>query len=292
MSNSLLTVTTPDALREVLKTWRERGETVAFVPTMGNLHAGHLHLIAEARRLADRVVASIFVNPLQFGPNEDFAAYPRTPEQDADKLRTAGTDLLFLPGVDTIYPRPASQMTYVEVPGLSDILCGAFRPGHFRGVATVVLKLFNLVQPDWAVLGAKDYQQWLIINRLVADLNVPVKLHAAATQREPGGLALSSRNAYLTSEQQNQAACLYRSLCAAADELQRGCRDHAAVEARQIEHLQVAGFTLDYFSICRRSDLALPEPEDQDLIVLVAARLGSTRLIDNLSVMLGVGSES
>ncbi len=196
-ASDLMQITTESAaLRQQIKGWRLKGETVALVPTMGHLHAGHLSLVAKARTLANRVVVSIFVNPLQFGPTEDFQAYPRTPEDDAVRLTAAGVDLLFLPEVREIYPQTPDSMTYVEVPGLSHDLCGQFRPGHFRGVATVVLKLFNLVQPDCAVFGAKDYQQWLVINRVVRDLNLPVSLHVMETLREPDGLAMSSRNAY------------------------------------------------------------------------------------------------
>lgn len=278
--------TSASTLRETLTVWRALGKTIAFVPTMGHLHEGHLHLVETAQGLADKVVVSIFVNPLQFGPNEDFVAYPRTPEDDADKLRATGSHLLFLPDAGEMYPHASDAMTYVEVPGLSDDLCGRFRPGHFRGVATVVLKLFNLVQPDWAVFGEKDYQQWRIVNRLVEDLNLPIKLHAVETRREASGLAMSSRNAYLTSDQKTQAARLYENLCRAALDLAKGTKDFAAIEARYIEHLKIAGFEPDYFSIRRHPDLALPGGEDKHLIVLAAARLGRIRLIDNLSISL------
>ncbi len=271
-------------LRVVMDGWKAEGDAVAWVPTMGNLHAGHLHLVESARRLARRVVVSIFVNPFQFGPHEDFAAYPRTPEEDARKLDTVGTDLLFTPDITEVYPRPPEQMSFVEVPDLSHELCGRFRPGHFRGVATVVLKLFNMIQPDWAVFGAKDYQQWLIVNRMVSELNLPLKLHAVATQREPSGLALSSRNAYLSAEEKARAGKLYRCLQEAARELEAGKVDYKRIEERQTGRLTDWGFQVDYFSIRQADDLGVPESGSTRVVILVAARLGKTRLIDNLTV--------
>jgi pantoate--beta-alanine ligase len=275
------------ALRERIRAWRHDGDTIALVPTMGNLHAGHLALVAEARRRARRVVVSIFVNPLQFGPTEDFSVYPRTPEADAEKLRDAGADLLFMPGVNEMYPSDAESMTQVEVPGLSDDLCGRFRPGHFRGVATVVLKLFNQVQPDTAVFGDKDYQQLTIIRRMVADLNVPVEVVGVPTIREPDGLAMSSRNAYLTQDERGKAALLHARLRLAAEQLAGGARDFARVEQEHAEALQAAGFEVDYFAVREPKSLAAPQADDHRWIILVAARLGRTRLIDNLCVSRG-----
>jgi pantoate--beta-alanine ligase len=271
-------------LRQAVREWRALGLSVAFVPTMGNLHAGHVRLVEEAKRLADRVAVSIFVNPSQFGPGEDYAAYPRTPEQDADQLRAAGTDLLFLPGVAAIYPSAPAGMAYVEVPGLSQDLCGRFRPGHFRGVATVVLKLLNQVQPDAAVFGEKDYQQLTVIRRMAADLDLPVRIHGVSTAREANGLALSSRNVYLSPEEKEQAALLYAGLCQAAEALLRGERDYARIEEAQAAALAAQGFQPDYFAIRRQGDLAPPGPDDARLVILVAARLGKARLIDNLQV--------
>jgi pantoate--beta-alanine ligase len=273
-------------LRETVRGYRAAGQTVAFVPTMGNLHAGHIRLVEEARRAAARVVVSIFVNPTQFGPGEDFAAYPRTPEADVEKLAAAGTDLLFLPAVETLYPPVDRPLATVGVPGLSDELCGQFRPGHFRGVATVVLKLFNLVQPDVALFGEKDYQQLTVIRRMVADLDVPVRIVGVPTVREPGGLALSSRNGYLSAEERERAARVYASLCQAAAALKAGRRDFPALEAEQVEALRAAGFEPDYVAIRRQDDLAPPGPGDTRLVLLVAARLGRARLIDNLQVFL------
>lgn len=275
-------VETVSALRETVRQWRAAGETVAFVPTMGNLHAGHLHLAETAKKLAERTVVSIFVNPAQFGPGEDFSAYPRTLEQDILHLRTVGVDLSFAPSVEEIYP--AGAATFVEVPGLSDILCGQFRPGHFRGVTTVVCKLFNMVQPDIAIFGEKDFQQLAAIRRMTADLNLPVRIVGAPTVREANGLAMSSRNGYLTDEEKERAAALYRALQQAGAGLAQGRRDYAEIEREQGETLAGAGFRLDYFSIRRLDDLAVPAADERDFVVLAAARLGKARLIDNLQV--------
>ncbi|CAL1240296.1 pantoate--beta-alanine ligase [Candidatus Methylocalor cossyra] len=279
-------VDTLPALRRALHPWRMRGQTVALVPTMGNLHRGHLKLVEEARRRADRTVVSIFVNPTQFGPGEDFASYPRTPEQDAEQLRAAGVDLLYQPAVRDMYPADPATMTFVEVPGLSEDLCGRFRPGHFRGVATVVLKLFHQVQPDLALFGEKDYQQLLVIRRLVADLDLPIAIHGVPTVREPDGLALSSRNAYLNPDERRRAARLYACLEAAAAALGAGRRDFAQIEGECAEALAAEGLKPDYVAIRRQSDLAPPGADDRRLIVLAAVRLGRARLIDNRPVEL------
>ncbi len=278
-------LTTIAAVRAQVAEWRQDGAVIGFVPTMGNLHAGHLRLVEEARRAGcDRVVVSIFVNPSQFGPGEDFSAYPRTPDADADHLRGAGADLLYLPGESEIYPRQLEQMTQLEVPGLSDDLCGAFRPGHFRGVATVVLKLLNQVQPDLAAFGEKDFQQLTLIRRMVADLDVPVRILGVPTVREPSGLAMSSRNSYLSGEERAQAAGIYAELCRAGERLRAGGMALAEIETDGARCLRESGFVVDYFAVRRPEDLSVPLPEDRAWIVLVAARLGGTRLIDNLSV--------
>lgn len=271
-------------LREIVRVWRTEGLSVAFVPTMGNLHDGHIRLVEEAKRQGDRVVVSVFVNPTQFGPSEDFAAYPRTPEQDAEKLRAAGTDLLFLPGTAELYPQEAAAMTFVEVPGLSSDLCGQFRPGHFRGVATVVCKLLNQVQPDVALFGEKDYQQLTIIRRMVADLDLPVRIQGVPTVREPNGLAMSSRNAYLSDEEKSRAALLFACLREAAEEIRRGGRDFERIEREKSETLSAHGFQPDYFAIRRQEDIGPPGEGDVRLVILVAARLGRARLIDNCLV--------
>jgi pantoate--beta-alanine ligase len=275
-----------ETLRETLARWRAEGARVAFVPTMGNLHAGHLRLIEVARTQADRVVASIFVNPLQFGPNEDFAAYPRTPEADQAALEAARTDLLFMPDLVTMYPRPLAEMTRVSVPRLGEILEGAHRPGHFDGVTTVVARLFNLVQPEVALFGEKDYQQLCIICRMVEDLGWPVGILSVPTVREADGLAMSSRNRYLSADERARAPLLASTLNDVAERLRAGERDYAALERVAADILDAAGFRSDYFSI-RRPDLGMPGPGDARLILLVAARLGErTRLIDNLPVSL------
>lgn len=278
------TVTTIAAVREHVRRWHAEGRRVAFVPTMGNLHAGHVSLIDMARRHGDRFIASIFVNPMQFGPNEDFAHYPRTPTQDARMLADAGCDLMFMPDVVEIYPNGSERATRVDVPGLSSILDGEFRPGHFEGVATIVAKLFHIVDPDIAVFGEKDFQQLTIIRRMVADLCMPVSIIAAPTVREPDGLAMSSRNQYLTDEQRRTAPIIHRLLLAALERLRAGDRDFAAIERTGLEALERAGLRPDYFAVRRADDLSNPEANTRHLVVLVAARLGRARLIDNLQL--------
>jgi len=279
----VITVSELDELRAHVEPWR-RGGNVAFVPTMGNLHAGHLSLVREARKLADRVVVSIFVNPLQFGAGEDFASYPRTLEQDARMLADEGTDLLFAPSVQTMYSRPQEQQTRVEVPVISDLLCGAYRPGHFVGVATVVCKLFNMVQPDVAVFGKKDFQQLMVIRRMVDDLAMPVSVVGVETMREPDGLAMSSRNGYLTPQERATAPVLHRVLSGLAQKLQEGSDDYAGLQAQTARELDANGFTTDYIAIRRAADLLEPAAGESDLVALVAAYLGKARLIDNIEV--------
>jgi len=256
---------------------------------MGNLHAGHLRLIERARGGADAVVASIYVNPLQFGPNEDFAAYPRTLEDDRRRLDDAGTDLLFAPGDAEIYPRGPQAQTVVEVPGVSDILCGAFRPGHFRGVTTVVNRLLNLVQPDVAVFGNKDYQQLLVIRLMVADLGMTVAIEGVDTVREADGLAYSSRNRYLNAEERRTAPLLYVTLRELADALGKSPADAGEALEGARARLQAAGFRPEYLELRRRTDLAPAGAADREAVLLAAAWLGRTRLIDNLEVSLNGG---
>jgi pantoate--beta-alanine ligase len=276
------TVTRIDDLREIVRAWRLAGERIAFVPTMGNLHAGHASLIGAAHLHGRRVVASVFVNPLQFGPNEDYAAYPRTPEDDTALLTEQGVDVLFLPTVEEMYPLGIAGSTIVDVPDLSGILCGAFRPGHFQGVATVVVKLLNLVQPDVAIFGEKDYQQLTIIRRSVEDLCLPVKIVGAPTVRAEDGLALSSRNRYLTPEERGVASRVYRALDRARRRLESGDADIAGIEREGLESLRAAGFRPDYFEVRMAGTLAKPQGQDVNVVVLTAARLGRARLIDNL----------
>ncbi len=278
------TVHTIAELRDHVTTWRRAGERVAFVPTMGNLHRGHIHLVERARQQAPRTVASIFVNPTQFGLNEDFTGYPRTLLEDSRQLEAVGLDLLFAPAVAEIYPRPLEDMTSITVPELSDILCGASRPTHFRGVATVVGKLFNMVQPDIALFGEKDWQQLRVIRRLVDDLNFPIEIVGVPTVREADGLAMSSRNGYLAPEERAIAPTLYATLTASAERLRAGERDYQRLSDEAKARLAAAGFRPDYFEIRRASDLQPPASGDENLRILAAAWLGRARLIDNLAV--------
>ncbi len=269
-------------LRERIAAWRKAGERIAFVPTMGNLHAGHGSLVQAARAHAQRVVVSIFVNPLQFGPNEDFAAYPRTPEADRELLRTLQVDMLFAPEVEEIYPRDQQLTARVHVPGLEDILCGAFRPGHFMGVATVVTKLLNLVQPDVALFGEKDFQQLMIIQRAAIDLCMPVEIIGVPTTREPDGLAMSSRNRYLTAEQRAVAPRIFAALDRTRAAIENGARNFDELEQEGTKALQDGGFRPDYFAIRDANTLDIPSEGARDLVVLTAARIGRARLIDNV----------
>lgn len=273
--------TTIGELKSAVRAWRREGLIIGFVPTMGNLHDGHLSLINVARTRADRVVASIFVNPLQFGEDEDYSSYPRTEERDKTLLADNGCDALFMPEVRELYPEGGMPVTIVEVPDLSNVLCGAHRPGHFRGVTTVVAKLFNLVEPDLAVFGEKDYQQLVIIRRMAEDLCFPVEIVGAPTGREDDGLAMSSRNQYLTESERHVAPALHRELLKAARALSEGERDFGKICDQALADLWEEGFKPDYFEIRRASDLAEPEAADRQLVVLVAARLGRARLIDN-----------
>src|SRR3984893_11428246 len=273
------TVTTIAAVRERVRGWRREGRRVAFVPTMGNLHPGHVSLIEAARRRGERFVASIFVNPMQFGPNEDFAHYPRTPQQDARMLAAAGCNLMFMPEVDEIYPHGAERATRVEVPGLSRILDGEFRPGHFEGVSTVVAKLFHIVEPDVAVFGEKDFQQLTVIRRMVADLCIPVQIVGAPTVRDADGLAMSSRNQYLTPDERRVAPRIFEILTATAKRLQAGDSEFASMERTGCQMLEAGGFRPDYFAIRQASDLSAARLDTGDLVVLTAVRLGKARLM-------------
>lgn len=273
-------------LRARVRSWRAQQLTVSFVPTMGNLHEGHLALVKAARQYGDRVVTSVFVNPTQFGPGEDYATYPRSLEEDRAQLQSLGVDALFAPSVPELYPEGTDGHTQVEVTALSSILCGASRAGHFTGVATVVAKLLNIVQPDVAVFGRKDYQQLLVVRRMVADLNLPVQVIGVETVREPDGLARSSRNAYLAPAQRGLAPELYRMLKALARALQEGESDLRGLEARGREMLLQSGMRPEYVAIRRGADLLEPRDDDTELVVLAAAWLGETRLIDNVELSL------
>ena len=275
---------TREALQQALAPLREQRRVIGLVPTMGNLHDGHLALVAAARQHSAYVVATIFVNPLQFGANEDLANYPRTLQDDTAKLAAAGCDALFVPPVPVMYPHGVTGQTLVTVPGLSERHCGASRPGHFAGVCTVVCKLFNLVRPDVAVFGEKDYQQLQIIRKMTMDLCLPVKIISVPTVRDKNGLALSSRNGYLDARQLETAANLQRCLRQAAAQLQQGQTVIAALENAAIAQLEAAGMRPDYFHICHATSLEPATAHDRQLVILAAAWLGNTRLIDNIRV--------
>jgi len=271
-------------LRSHLQQWRQAGQRIAFVPTMGNLHRGHMDLVDHARQWADRVVVSIFVNPTQFGPNEDYQAYPRTLAQDSQLLAENQVDVLFHPTAVEMYPGGLPARVRIEVPGISELLCGAVRPGHFAGVATVVAKLFNAVQPDLAIFGEKDYQQLLVIRRLTQELLLPIQIVGVLTRRDVDGLAMSSRNQYLTAEERKIAPGLYATLQAVARQLTAGQRGFSALEEAAFKELNKKGFNPDYLAIRRASDLGVPSSDDKDIVILVAAYLGKARLIDNLRI--------
>jgi pantoate--beta-alanine ligase len=269
-------------LRETVTRWRLARESIAFVPTMGNLHMGHASLMSAAHLHGRRVISSIFVNPMQFGPSEDFSAYPRTPDDDANLLREYGVDALFQPTVEEMYPAGSVGSTVIDVPGLTDILCGVYRPGHFQGVATVVVKLLSLVQPDVAIFGEKDFQQLTVIRRVVDDLNLPVKIVGAPTVRADDGLALSSRNRYLSADDRAAAPAMYRALDKARRRIEAGDTDYASMQADGLAAMNDAGIKPDYFEVRTADRLAVPTPADVHIVVLAAGRLGKARLIDNL----------
>jgi len=276
------TVKTVRELRAAVARARSEGKRIALVPTMGNLHSGHTALVTKAAQRADFVVASIFVNPLQFGPNEDLATYPRTLAADQEKLLQAGCHLLFTPTVDEMYPHGMADQTIVRVPVVSEGLCGGSRPGHFDGVSTVVSKLFNMVQPDIAIFGQKDFQQLAVVSALVRDLNMPIQIIGEPTVRAADGLALSSRNGYLTEAERATAPELYRVIKQIGEALHEGKRNYEALLVEGKKALEAAGLRPDYLEIRQAVTLRPATPEDQDLVVLGAAFLGKTRLIDNL----------
>lgn len=285
------TVSQISELRAQVSAWRQQGLTVGFVPTMGNLHAGHISLVAEAHKHADKIVASIFVNPMQFGANEDIDNYPRTMIDDQQKLTTAGTDLLFIPTPDIIYPKGLAKQSFVEVPNVSDGYCGESRPGHFRGVATVVCKLFNLVQPDVACFGLKDYQQVQVIQAMVEDLSMPITIIPVATIREDSGLALSSRNGYLTAEEKAIAPVLQQNLQWLAEKIKAGFAqgesiDFIGLSKQAAKEINCAGLHTDYLHVCQAQSLQPASEDDTQLVILAAAHCGKARLIDNLQINL------
>ncbi|WP_263144673.1 pantoate--beta-alanine ligase [Pseudomonas sp. RIT-PI-AD] len=282
----MITLTTVRELRAAVSQARREGKRIGLVPTMGNLHAGHAALVERAARHADFVVASVFVNPLQFGPHEDLDKYPRSLAADQQRLTEAGCHLLFHPGVEDMYPDGMDGQTRVSVPLVSEGLCGGSRPGHFEGVATVVSKLFNMVQPDLAVFGEKDFQQLAVIRKLVRDLNMPIEIIGGPTVRAEDGLALSSRNGYLDQAQRSAAPALYRVLQGLAADLRGGRRDYPGLIAEGLLHLSQAGFRTDYLEIREATSLRPAAVDDRDLVILAAAYMGPTRLIDNLALSL------
>ena len=277
-------ITEIKSLRSQIKAWRQAGLSVAFVPTMGNLHRGHFSLVEKAKTLADKVVVSIFVNPMQFGANEDLDNYPRTLSEDKQGLAELGTDIVFTPSVDTIYPNGLGEQSFVDVPGVSLGYCGGSRPGHFKGVATVVTKLFNLVQPDYACFGEKDFQQLQVIKTMARDLSIPVEIIGVPTMREISGLAMSSRNGYLSDEQKITATALFKALTHCAEQLKQGNKDFTALKTRAKQSLEQAGLKPDYFEIAQRDTLKTATLDDNHFVILAAAFLGSVRLIDNMQV--------
>jgi pantoate--beta-alanine ligase len=282
----MITLNSVSTLREALANYKRDGKKVAFVPTMGNLHEGHLSLVDAAKQRADVVVASIFVNPMQFGANEDLDAYPRTLEADSNSLIDHGCDILFAPSVEEVYPCGLAAETRVEVPELGAFHCGASREGHFVGVSTVVAKLFNMVQPDIAIFGQKDFQQLAIIRKMARDLCMPIEIVGIATSREDSGLARSSRNGYLSAEQKQQATAIYASISDCVQAIKDGRRDFAALESEAKIKLQEAGFKPDYFNIAHPDTLKPATKTDTGFVILAAAFLGTTRLIDNITVSL------
>ena len=277
-------ISTGEEMRELHEGWRHHDEHVALVPTMGNLHEGHLSLVELARQHAERVVVTVFVNPTQFGEGEDFEEYPRTLKRDTQRVKKLDADVLFTPDVDVVYPFGIDKATLVSVPGLTRNFCGASRPGHFDGVTTVVARLFALVQPDVAVFGQKDYQQQLVIRHMTADLSLPIRIITAPTVREPDGLAMSSRNQYLSAAERAVAPQLHAALETIGTQLQNGKRDFEELENDAGNTLEAAGFIPDYVAIRRAENLELPDRDCDEIVVLAAAHLGKARLIDNIVV--------
>jgi len=269
-------------LRQVIRTARSQGKSIALVPTMGNLHEGHLQLVRQARDRYDFIVCSIFVNPTQFGENEDLDAYPRTLDADRESLRAENCDCLFLPSVEEIYPDDLAQQTSIRVPSLTENFCGSSRPGHFEGVATVVAKLFNITQPDAAFFGLKDYQQFLVIRKLTRDLALDIAIHGIETHREPSGLAMSSRNNYLDAQQRQQAVQLYKSLENCVQQIQSGNSDFKQLEKAANKELEAASLTPDYFQICDAETLLPASSDTHQIAILAAVFIGKSRLIDNI----------
>lgn len=271
-------------LRQYVQHWKGHKQSIAFIPTMGNLHQGHLSLIEKGQSLCDKSICSIFVNPMQFGPNEDFNHYPRTLEHDIELLESVNCDLVYMPTASELYPRGLEHISQIIVTDLTDTFEGAHRPGHFTGVATIVAKLFNIVKPDISVFGKKDFQQYCVIKKMTRDLNLDVEIIGQETSRETSGLATSSRNQYLDDAQKSQAALIYRTLQDAANKIKNGDKNFASIEKQATDQLDQAGFDIDYFSVCNAEDLNPATAEDRNLVILVTAVLGDTRLLDNIEI--------
>jgi len=271
-------------LRQYIQHWNDHQQSIAFIPTMGNLHQGHLSLIEKGQSLCDRSICSIFVNPMQFGPNEDFNHYPRTLDQDIELLESVACDLVYMPTASELYPQGLEGISQIIVTDLTDTFEGAHRPGHFTGVATIVAKLFNIVRPDISVFGKKDFQQYCVIKKMTQDLNLDVEIIGQETSREPSGLATSSRNRYLNEEQKSRAALIYETLQDTSDKIVRGEKDFASVEKEATDKLNQAGFDTDYFNVCNADTLKPATSGDKKLVILVTTRLGDTRLLDNIEI--------
>ncbi len=271
-------------LRQYVQHWKDHKQSIAFIPTMGNLHQGHLSLIEKGQSLCDRSICSIFVNPMQFGPNEDFNHYPRTLDEDIELLESAGCDLVYMPAASELYPQGLENISQVIVTDLTESFEGAHRPGHFTGVATIVAKLFNIVKPDVSIFGKKDFQQYCVIKKMTRDLNLDVEIIGQETSREPSGLATSSRNQYLNEAQKLTAALIYTTLQDASNKILSGERKFALIEKQSIERLNQAGFDTEYFNVCNADTLKPATAKDKKLVILVTAQLGDTRLLDNIEI--------
>lgn len=271
-------------LRQYAQHWKDHHESIAFIPTMGNLHTGHLSLIEKGQSLCDRTICSIFVNPMQFGANEDFNHYPRTLDQDLQHLKDIGCDLVYLPTASELYPEGLEHITHIQVTDLADHWEATHRPGHFTGVATIVLKLFNIVKPNVSVFGKKDFQQYRVIQKMVSDLNLDVEIIGSETTREPSGLATSSRNQYLNVDQKEIASLIFKTLQSTAERIKAGEKDYSSLEIEAIDLLNRAGFSTDYFKICNSTTIEPAAVDDKKLVILVTAAMGETRLLDNIEV--------
>lgn len=276
--------TSVSELRQYVQHWKDHKQSIAFIPTMGNLHQGHLSLIEKGQSLCDKSICSIFVNPMQFGPNEDFNHYPRTLDEDIELLESAGCNLVYMPAASELYPQGLENISQVIVTDLTESFEGAHRPGHFTGVATIVAKLFNIVKPDVSIFGKKDFQQYCVIKKMTRDLNLDVEIIGQETSREPSGLATSSRNQYLNEAQKSTAALIYTTLQDASHKILSGERKFALIEKQSNERLNQAGFDTEYFNVCNADTLKPATAKDKKLVILVTARLGDTRLLDNIEI--------